>query len=183
MSLGSLWESFTGLFTKDTPQQASIISPSVAPRAGDVIANQTLLSSNPSQSDWWLDPRVAPQPTGTGFLDSLWSGFKTASSAVSEKVSGIWSEIKEVAPEAVSLYKEIKSAGAESLSIVMPEARPPSPSYQMTTPYQRDSSGAMPAPAPAFISTGGNGGGGGLPLPLILGGLAILVFVFMKGKK
>ena len=181
MSLGSLWESFTGLFSKDTAQSPSAISPIVpieALRADNVIANQTLLSSNPSQNDWWNDPRIIPKSTGTGFFGSLWDGLKEATSTITGVVKGAWQEVKDVAPEAVQLYRDVKSAGTESLSIVMPEARPPSPSYQLSTPYQRDTSGATPAPT--FVSSGG---GGGLPLPLILGGLAILVFVFMKGKK
>ena len=177
MSLGSLWDSFKGLFTSG-PSQAEQAGAYLDPSGGMTIS-QTMLSSTPSQAELagsYLDPSggmIAQQ--SSGFLGSLWDGLTTAVSATAGAVKGVWGEVKEVAPTAVQLYKEVKAAGAESLSLVMPMATPPSPNYQLSTPYQRDSSGATPA----VIKTNG----GGLPLPLILGGLAVLVFLFMKGKK
>ena len=171
----SLWDSLKGLFTS----KAGVPTPPVEAQMPHSMS-QTSLSSNPSQAELagsFLDSSGGMKAQqSTGFLGSLWEGLKTATSGVTGTVRDIWGEVKEGAPVAAKLYTEVKSAGAQSLSLVLPEGKPPSPSYQLSTPYQRDSSGATPA----FISTGG---GGGLPLPLILGGLAILVFVFMKSKK
>jgi len=173
MSLGSLWDSITGLFSGS----GGMPTPPVEAQMPHSMS-QTSLSSTPSQVEnagSYLDPSggmVAQQ--SSGFLDSLWAGLKTATSLATGTIKGVWGEVKEVAPTAVQLYKEVKAAGAESLSLVMPTSTPPSPNYQLSTPYQRDSSGARPA----VISTGG-----GLSMPLILGIAALTVFLFMKGKK
>jgi len=175
MSLGSLWDSFTGLFSGG----GGVPTPPVEAQMPHSMS-QTSLSSTPSQvadAGSYLDPSggmVAQQ--SSGFLGSLWEGLKTATSLATGTIKGVWGEVKEVAPTAVQLYKEVKSAGAESLSLIMPTSTPPSPNYQLSTPYQRDSSGATPA----VITTGS---GGGLSMPLILGIAALAVFLFMKGKK
>ena len=177
MSLGSLWDSFTGLFSSKPSSTVSVLSPIPEEQTQH---SQTMLSSNPSQAELagsFLDPSggmITQQ--SPGFFGSLWDGLTKTTSAVTGAVKGVWGEVKEVAPTAVQLYKEVKSAGADSLSLVMPTTKPPSPNYQLSTPYQRASSGATPA----VISTAG---GGGLPLPLILAGAAVVVLLFMKGKK
>jgi len=171
----SFWSSLASFFTKN----AGVPTPPVEAQMPHSMS-QTTLSSTPSQvadAGSYLDPSggmIAQQ--SSGFLGSLWDGLKTATALASQTVKGVWGEVKEVAPTAVQLYKEVKSAGAASLSLVMPNATPPSPNYQLSTPYQRDSSGATPA----VISTGG---GGGISMPLILGIAALAVFLFMKGKK
>jgi len=166
----SLWDSFKGLFTSEPSSAVGGLSPYTG-IGGASVPSQTILSSNPSEVSLYTGIGGVQD---TGFLGSLWDGLKTATSTISGTVKDVWGEAKEVAPVAVQLYKEVKSLGAQSLSLVIPEGKPPSPSYQLSTPYQRDSSGATPS----VITTGG-----GLPLPLILGGIALVVFVFMKGKR
>lgn len=177
--IGNLWESVKSLnpFDKNEPYKDIKLEAPVAPRAGDAVSAQTLISSTPVQNDWWNDPRVIPQETSTGFLGSLWDGLKTATSAVGGVVKGAWEEVKEIAPEAVKLYGEVKTAGSESLSRVMPKAEIPKTDFQVSTPYQRDSNTSIPSILPPA------GAVGGLPLPLLLGGLALFVLLFMKGKK
>jgi hypothetical protein len=159
MDIGSLWDNIKGSFSNNAVPYAYPVS------------EHSLMGSSPAPEPFDCEPYAINKP---GFFGSLWDGFRST-------VSGVYEEAKEIAPGVMDVYKTIQEIKrpVDNTALVIretPRAELPRTDYVMSTPYQRQTSGAKPASI--SIPPGGKAA---LSMPLILVG-AGLIFLMLKKR-